>query len=351
VKHDDESKGNIARKTLVFGIIFWLIPALLLFIWHTADLLLVFFAGLMFAIFLRKSALLISEHTKLTVGWGLVVTALIIVTVIGLGGWLAAPSVTEQFYDLQQQLPAAIQQLTAQFNETTWGKQFQEQIPRVEEMLTTGVLRRAGFLFTTIIGIIASFLVILALGFYLAVNPGTYVSGIAQLAPPSKRAKTRHIMHTIGDTLGYWLLGRFAEMIFIGVLTTIALYYLGVPLALVLGLLAGLLNFIPYLGPFIAAVPPLLVALMISPQTALYVLIFFTAIQTAETYLVTPFVDRKTIWLPPALTITVQLLLGSIWGILGVLFASPITAAIIVLVKLLYLEDVYGDEVQVRGEG
>jgi predicted PurR-regulated permease PerM len=134
-------------------------------------------------------------------------------------------------------------------------------------------------------------------------------------------------------------------MAVVGTTTTLGLWLLGVPLALTLGLLAALFGFVPYIGPLVAAIPALLLALMNGPQLALYVLLLYLTIQLIESYILTPIVEQQAVSLPPALTITVMLLLGVLVGGLGLALAAPLTACVLVLIKMLYVEDALGDSI------
>ena len=153
------------------------------------------------------------------------------------------------------------------------------------------------------------------------------------------RGSLREVLAAVGSTLRWWLWGKLLGMLVIGVLTTLGLWRLGVPLALTLGLLAALLTFIPNIGPILAVIPA---ALLDSPAKALYVLGLYLPIQTVESYLITPLVQRLTISMPSALTITAQLVLGVLLGAMGVVLATPLTAAAVVLMKMLYVEDALG---------
>jgi predicted PurR-regulated permease PerM len=133
-------------------------------------------------------------------------------------------------------------------------------------------------------------------------------------------------------------------MLIIGVLTTAGLSILGVPLALSLGIFAALLTFIPNFGPIIAVLPAVLFALVESPTKALYVLALYIGIQMIESYLITPLIERETVSLPPVLTIFFQIFLGVLVGGLGLILATPLLTVIIVLVKMLYIEDILGDK-------
>ncbi|NOT46231.1 MAG: AI-2E family transporter, partial [Acidobacteria bacterium] len=163
------------------------------------------------------------------------------------------------------------------------------------------------------------------------------------LFPLRRRTRVREILFAISDTLRWWLIGKVGSMIFIGLLTWIGLSILGVPLALTLGLIAGLLSFIPNFGPIISALPALLLAFIESPTTALYVLILYVGVQLIESNVVTPFIERKTVEIPPALTIVFQLALAVLVGGLGLVLATPLLAVLLVVIQMVYVEDVLGD--------
>jgi predicted PurR-regulated permease PerM len=147
------------------------------------------------------------------------------------------------------------------------------------------------------------------------------------------------VLLALGDTLAKWLLTRAISMVAIGVLTTLGLILLGVPLALSLGLIAGLMAFIPMLGPIIALIPALLIGLLVSPQTALWVLGLYLLIQGLDNYILTPIVVKETIRMPPALIIFAQLIFGLLFGQLGLMLAAPLTAALMTLVQMVYVHD------------
>jgi predicted PurR-regulated permease PerM len=206
-------------------------------------------------------------------------------------------------------------------------------------------------LFSRTLNAITNFVLILFIGLYLAVTPDLYVGGLVGLVPVGRRSRARQVIQAAGHTLRWWLVGRIFSMIVIGVLSVLGLWLIGVPLALVLGLLAGLLGFIPILGPILALVPPLLLALSNSPQQALYVVLLYGGIQIVESYFLTPMVQQRAVSLPPVLTISSQLILGLLFGFMGIAMAPPLAAMGMVLVQMLYVEDTLGDQlVDVMGE-
>jgi predicted PurR-regulated permease PerM len=156
------------------------------------------------------------------------------------------------------------------------------------------------------------------------------------------------VIGQLGYTLRWWLVGRIAGMTAVGILTWIGLMLLGVPLSFTLATLAAVLDFVPNIGPIIAAIPALLVGLTESPMTGLYVALLYIAIQIAEGSLMTPLIEQETVSLAPVLLLSAQLIMGVLFGVLGLLLATPILVVLVILIKMLYIEDVLGDSVEVR---
>jgi predicted PurR-regulated permease PerM len=138
-------------------------------------------------------------------------------------------------------------------------------------------------------------------------------------------------------------MGTLALMIFVGTATFIGLWLLGIPLALALGIIMFCLEFIPYLGPILGALPALLMASTIGPQDMLYVALLYWGVQSLEAYVLSPLVFQRSVDVPPLLTMSAQVVLGTMLGMLGVVFAMPLTACAMVLVGRLYVEDALGD--------
>jgi predicted PurR-regulated permease PerM len=211
------------------------------------------------------------------------------------------------------------------------------------------VLAKVTDVFSTSLGLLTDVVIGFFIGLFLAAQPQVYLTGLLRLLPREKRARAREVLHAIAYTLKWWLIGQFTSMSIVGFLFALGLWLLHVPLALTLGLLAMLLAFIPYIGPLLAAVPAVLFALTQSPTRALYVLVLYTAIQLIESYVLTPLIQRQAVLLPPVLTILAQVLLGVFVGGFGLMLATPLVATVLVLVKMLYIEDILGEPVQVTG--
>lgn len=314
----------------------------LLFLWAARDVLLLAFAGVLLAIFFRRLGTWVSGHTPLSPKWGLVVV------VLGLFGSLVAafalrgPAIAEEIRTLQEQLPQAAESLKGRLAAYDWGRRAIEEVPSARALLpdSPDAISRATGVVSSTVSALGSFAIIVFLGIVLAATPGVYANGLLALLPARAVGRGREVIARLYDTLWWWLVGRVLSMTFIGVVTGVGLWLLGVPLAFPLGLLAALLSFIPNLGPILSAVPAVLLALAQTPRIALWVVLLYTGVQIVESFVLDPIIDRKTVYLPPALTVVAQLVLAVFAGILGVALATPLTAALVVLVTMLYVQGV-----------
>lgn len=319
---------------------------------YSYQFLLLLFASILLGILLYDGSCKIAQRLHLSHYPSLALLLLIITLVTVLLMWLIAPQISKQAQQLYKDIPAAIEHLEQYLQQLGWFNALLGGTPSFEKLMqnASGMLSKAGVLFSGTLGVIGNAIIILFIGIYLAAQPKIYVEGLIKLFPFSKRTRTREVMDELGDTLAQWMLGKVISMAIIGVTTAIGLSLLGVPLALILGLIAGLLDFIPYIGPIMAAVPAILLALMDSPVQALYVMLLFTGLQLLEGYILLPLIERKTVSLPPALTISMQVLLGSLFGLSGVALATPLAAVLAVLIVMLYVQDVLGDPVKTPAE-
>lgn len=212
---------------------------------------------------------------------------------------------------------------------------------------TTGyrILSKVTDIFSTTLGSLFDIFVIVFLGLFLSFEHRMYTDGLIKLFPARYRDQIDDLLNRTNSVLRWWMLGQFLYMLTIGILSTLGLWFLGMPMALTLGLLAMILSFIPYLGTIFSAVPALLIALTISNQMVLYVVILYGIIHLVTSYLVAPLIQLEAISLPPALTIVGQILLAYLVGGLGLLLATPLIAVIIVLVEVLYVKQVLGDDI------
>lgn len=341
------SDNGFSRKVLIAVGLVCLTVLLAALIYFTFDVLLLIFAAALLAVFLRGLADLLCKYTNIPEGWAVLAVSVLILAVLAGAVALLAPDVAEQVRHLREELPKSASAASAYISQFGWGRTLIEQLPSYDDLRNnlnpSTLMSGVGGFFSSTVGAVGNFFIGILLAIYLASEPRFYTRGFTNLFPLAKRSRVREILYAIGDTLRWWLIGKVASMIFIGLLTWIGLSIIGVPLALTLGLIAGLLSFIPNFGPILSAFPALLLAFIDSPTKAFYVLILFIVVQLIESNLVTPFIERKTVEIPPALTISFQLALAVMVGGLGLVLATPILAVLIVLIQMVYVEDVLGD--------
>lgn len=196
-----------------------------------------------------------------------------------------------------------------------------------------------GSMFKSTFGVVVNVVLILFVGLFLAVSPQTYRDGVVILFPPERRDRIQGLMNQLSDTLWHWLLGRFGSMVITGLGAWLVLALIGVPMAGTLGLISGLLTFIPNIGSLIAFCLAILIALPKGPTTAALVVPAFIGLQLVESYLITPLIQEQQVSLPPALLIAFQAIMGVLFGFLGAMVASPLLAASKVIVQELYVKD------------
>lgn len=194
---------------------------------------------------------------------------------------------------------------------------------------------------------LAGIFIVTFIAIYIAVDPVTYREGVLHLVPYRHRKRVREVMQATTRVLQDWFTAQIIAMTIVGVVTTTGLLLLQVEAAFALGLIAALLEFVPFIGPFVAAAPAIGLALVDSPEKAVAVAVFYFIVQQLEATLLTPLVMKNSLELPPILTIMAQGVMGIAFGLLGVLIAVPLLAAVIVPVKMLYVQDAVGDPVPV----
>jgi predicted PurR-regulated permease PerM len=320
-----------------------------LLLWYVSKVVLLIFAGLLLAILLRVPTNWLRNHTPLPGPAALIVVLLVVLALLGAAGMYVAPSIDTQLDELTQTLPQGVSQLRDQIERYTWVQQLSGSMPSLQQMLPQpgAMLSRLGGVFSDVFSISANILVVVVVGFFLALQPQMYLNGVISLFSRPRRERTREVLQAVGYSLEWWLLSRLFSMTVIGIATGIGLWLLDVPFVLTLAVVSGLLNFVPFVGTLLALIPVALVALMQSPMTLVYVLVFYTVVQMVESYFLTPMVQQQAIKIPPVLAITMQLLMMVLVGLSGFLLAVPLTAVGMVLVKLLYIEGVLGDSVDV----
>ncbi|MDY0212838.1 MAG: AI-2E family transporter [Desulfuromonadaceae bacterium] len=310
------------------------------------------FAGLLFAIFIRGlSRFIFDRFPVIPESVGITITLLFLFTMFLAFFILLVPQLTEQMPKLVEELSKAQNLLKEKSADFRWFGDFiqsnNDTVANFGQELTSKVFG----VFAGTFGVITSLFVVFFIGLYLCFAPYSYLAGIFALVPTEWHKRTDEIVYALDYTLSHWLIGRFVGMLMVSVLSYVGLLILGVPLPLNLAVLAGILTFVPNVGPVISAIPAILLGYLVTPATALYVTLLYLGIQGVESYLVTPLIQQRQISLPPVLMLVAQVVFANIYGFLGLLLATPLTAVAIVLVKMLYIEDVLGKTTDVHSSG
>jgi predicted PurR-regulated permease PerM len=333
--------SQFVRRTFLVVSLILFTGLMLTMIWYASDVFLVLFAGILIAVLLRAPTNWLVERARMRESVALSISIAMLALSLGLIIYLFAFPMAEQVGQLLETLPRSMARLRQWMRQYEWAKPLQPMVAELSRMrFDFQLLGRAQGLISSTVSALGGAGVALFIGIYLAAQPRLYQRGMMHLLPRKRRPRAYEVMDEIGSVLRWWLVGRLTTMTLVGVAAGIGLWWLGVPLAFTLGVLTGVLEFIPYIGPILSAAAPLLLSFNMDPQLAIYVLALYVAIQTAENYLLTPLVEQRAVSLPPALVIFGTLLLAALAGPLGVVLASPLIATGIVAVKLLYVEDV-----------
>lgn len=324
--------------------------ALALFLWRVMDVLLLAFGAGLVAIGLRS----IADPLRRLTGWpgslALGLSVALVLAVIGGGAWLFGQEISRQMGEIFERLPRAWESVRRQLQQYTLGNMLLEGLKGSGggglSALASRVTQGAALVSTA-----ALHLVVVAFGgIYLAANPAVYRSGLLKLFPEQARERVAALADSATRALHLWLRGQLITMAIVGVLTGLGLWLAGIPAPLALGLLAGLLEFVPYLGPIVAAVPGLLLASTAGADVLLYALVVYVVVQQVEGNVILPMVERQMLQLPPALVIFSVLALGLVFGTLGLIFAAPLTVVLVVAVGRLYVRETLGTRTEVPGE-
>jgi predicted PurR-regulated permease PerM len=325
------------------------------------------------------------ERFRVPRGIGAVLIVLLFFGALTGIGFVAAPQISRQMGEVKQQLPQAIEQVEqwiqrrgggvaeiigaaadttlgartekadssrqmgggARGRDTTAQGGGQVDLRKSLNQQLAGAARNFFSFFSSTVAVLGGAIVMLFVAIFVAVDPGMYHRGLMHLFPHPARGRAGEVLSATATTLRRWLLMQMISMLVIGVVTTVALLLLGIKGAIALGIIAAILEFIPYVGPFLSAVPAVAMGLLDGPEKVLYVILAYTAIQQLEGVVLQPLLMKEGLELPPVMTILGQALFSIVFGFLGLLLAVPLMASVMVPVKLLYVRDVVGDEVSV----
>lgn len=318
--------------------------ALAVILWQLRGLLMLVFGAVVFATLFRTVANPIGRVLRLPDWAALSAAILLIMALVGAAFAAFGAEVGAQARNLARNLPEAWRVLETRVEDLGLGW-LADALPA-----TAGTLSGLTSVLWSVGGGLATILLIIAGAIYFAAQPALYRKGLVILVPEPSRALVDEALGDSGRALAMWLRGQFITMTAVGTMVGLGLWALGVPSALALGLLAGLLDFVPFVGPVAAAIPALLIAYSVSPELALWTLGLYILVQQIEGDFLYPMVQRYAVGIPPALLLFAVIAAGILFGIPGVLLGAPLTVVVYVLVKRLYVREVLHTPTDVPGE-
>lgn len=316
----------------------WLLAAVALGLavaWRLANVLLLCFAGVLLSLALLQLSGPLQRRLGLGPRWALgVVVVGLAVALLG-GSWLVGSSAVEQLQLLRETLPRALAALGRWLAERPAGRwllALWSQAANVPQDWQRVAGLATGTLNATVEAAGAAVLLV-AIGVYAAADPDTYRRGFLQLVPPQRRLLAARTMQAVERDLSRWLLGQAVSMLAVALVTAGGLAAIGMPLAVSLGVIAGLLDFVPYIGPIVSGVLIVAVALTEGEGTALAAALVCLGVQQGEAYLLQPLVQRWAVRLPPVLGLLAVLVFGLLFGLSGVLLGVPLMVLSMTLVN------------------
>ena len=343
---DQAERKDTAQHALVYVGVAVAVVVILVVLWYAIDVVLLAFLGVLAAILLRAPADWLAARFGWRESWSLVLVCAVLLALLVGGAVLFGRGIASQALALIDRIPEIVQAAKDEISQNEFGRRAVE-LAESSGLFSGGesqFLGRGLGLLGSTFGAVANVFIVLFFAVFMAAQPRMYVDGFLHLVARKKRARVREVLHGIGDVLRRWLVGQTLLAACVALLTGAGLLALGAPFPYALALLAGLMEFIPYIGPFLAAVPAVLVGFAEGPQVALWVAALFVAIQLAESYVLAPLVQHRAVHLAPAAILFAQVLMGAIVGALGVAVATPLAAAVTVALGMLYVEDALGDK-------
>ncbi|MFH6785469.1 MULTISPECIES: AI-2E family transporter [Methylobacterium] len=361
------------RSLVLAGIGIVVFTAAMLLAWRSADTLLLIFAGILFAVFLDGLAHFLGRVVPLGHGFRLAIVSvmltILVLGMVGLGGatvasqaerlsqtlmqqsgtvksWLDARGIDTRFLDFGKLKDGAAQPGGGEAEDGRRTLPAAGGLPSPGTLLSGAgsVLGQASTVALAVFGAIGNVFIVVVLGLFVAADPRTYRDGLLRFVPSRHRTHAASVADDIGITLRHWLFGQLVVMAAIFVCVWLGLTLVGIDGALVLGLQAGLLCFIPTIGALVAGIIIVLASLASGLKGVIAGLCVYLLVQTLESYVLTPFVQKRALDIPPATLFAGQILLGVLFGLWGVALALPLMAVAKVLLDRLYIEDTLGED-------
>jgi len=335
--------AEFVRKTLiVLGL-----GLMALLLWKLADVLLLAFGAVLVAILLHAASDALVRYLRVPERWSLTLASLVIFALFLAIIALFGTQVRSQFSSVVERLPFALDNFSKHLG---IGPVSDDLSELVNNAPAGGMAARLAGIGGAILDGLADFILVVIAGLYIAAAPRLYEQGFVKLFPIRHHEMVESSLEASGKALRLWLTSQLIAMSCVAVLSAAAFWLIGLPSAIALGLIAGLADFIPFLGPILGALPAVLIAFSISGETALWTILAVIVIQQLEGNVIFPLVARSVISIPPALALFAILIGSVLFGTLGLIFGFPLAVVTYVLVKKLYVRETLGERTEVPGE-
>lgn len=340
-----ESEESFARKCLIV----LAFVALAATLYALGQLFLMIFGSIVVAVILRAMA---RQFIRFGIGDGFAVTLAVLALfgIIGAISWIFGGLVSAQFVSLAEQIPVAIDATQRQLD--AWGIDYDiRQASRDIGTQLSGLTSQAGSFAMSAGGALTNIILVLAGAIFFAVDPELYRNSLLRLVPRDRERIIALASEDSARALGLWLQAQILSSIAVAILTYIGLSILGVPSAAALAIIAGALDFIPFIGPVVAGIPAVLVAFGVSSSLALWTVVLYLIIQQVQGNILQPLIQKRSVDLSPAVLLFAVVAAGTLFGIVGVILSAPLTVVAFVLVQRLYIEGVLGKPAKTPGPG
>jgi predicted PurR-regulated permease PerM len=314
--------------------------------WLLSEVILLVFGSVLLAVTLRSLAAPLSRHLALGERWALALAGLLLLGLLATAVLLFGAEVAQQMRGLSERLSAAAQGLVDHLELGSLGDMLKGNNPAAS---LASIVTRLFAWSSTLLGVLAGLLLVVFGGIYLAIDPGLYRAGLIKLVPPAAQPSIETTLDDIGEALRRWLAAQLLAMVLVGTLTGLGLWLVGVPSAFALGLITGVAEFVPIVGPVAAAVPIILVASAQDWQSVLWAIGIVVLVQQLESNLITPLVVGRSVSIAPAVALFAVVSMGVLFGPLGLLFGFPLALVLDVAVRRLYVLDTLGERVEIMG--
>lgn len=336
---------QVVRTTLIV----MALVALAALAWMLRSVFILLFAAILVGVILRAGANGLQKHLPMP-GW-LAMTVVILIFIGGLSlvFWLFGAQIETQMRELISRLPQAYAQFKQRIGQPDLDKQL---ITQLKAMAPDGgtIVSAVTTILGGVTGAVSGLVLAIVGGIYLAAEPSLYRRGVLLLIPQSRRPNVDEAIERSGEALKRWLLAQLIAMASVGALAGIGLWIIGVPSPLALALIAGLFEFVPVVGPFLSAIPAVLLALTVGLNEVLLTAGLYLLIQQIEGNVLMPIIQKRSVDLPPAMTLFSLVAFGLLFGLPGLLMATPLTVVVYVMVRKLYVNDTLGEKVKLPGD-